>query len=252
MYFRQVISRFNDLRVAAAFLTRLPLPVPEGRGIAAVAGACRAFPLVGAAIGLAAGAVFLAAQFLGLGVWLAAALAVTCQVLLSGALHEDGLADVVDGLGAYERARRLEIMRDSRIGTYGVLALILATVLRIAAVAGLADNALAGLVVAAALSRAVMAWPMALLPPARDDGLVASAGTPPWRGVIEGALIALVLALVLSGPAGILAAAMAAFAALSVAWLVGRTIGGVTGDIIGAAQVLAEIVSLLALVALSD
>ncbi len=252
MYFRQVISRFNDLRVAAAFLTRLPLPVPEGRGIAAVAGACRAFPLVGAAIGLAAGAVFLAAQFLGLGVWLAAALAVTCQVLLSGALHEDGLADVVDGLGAYERARRLEIMRDSRIGTYGVLALILATVLRIAAVAGLADNALAGLVVAAALSRAVMAWPMALLPPARDDGLVASAGTPPRGGVIEGALIALVLALVISGPAGILAAATAAFAALSVAWLVGRAIGGITGDVIGAAQVLAEIAALLALVALSD
>jgi adenosylcobinamide-GDP ribazoletransferase len=226
--------------------------VPEGRGIAAVAGACRAFPLVGAAIGLAAGAVFFAAQFLGLGVWLAAALAVTCQVLLSGALHEDGLADVVDGLGAYERARRLEIMRDSRIGTYGVLALILATVLRIAAVAGLADNALAGLVVAAALSRAVMAWPMALLPPARDDGLVASAGTPPRGGVIEGALIALVLALVISGPAGILAAATAAFAALSVAWLVGRAIGGITGDVIGAAQVLAEIAALLALVALSD
>ena len=252
MYFRQVISRLDDLRVAAAFLTRLPLPVPEGRGIAAVAGACRAFPLVGAAIGLAAGAVFFAAQFLGLGVWLAAALAVTCQVLLSGALHEDGLADVVDGLGAYERARRLEIMRDSRIGTYGVLALILATVLRIAAVAGLADNALAGLVVAAALSRAVMAWPMALLPPARDDGLVASAGTPPRGGVIEGALIALVLALVISGPAGILAAATAAFAALSVAWLVGRAIGGITGDVIGAAQVLAEIAALLALVALSD
>ena len=252
MYFRQVISRLDDLRVAAAFLTRLPLPVPEGRGIAAVAGACRAFPLVGAAIGLAAGAVFFAAQFLGLGVWLAAALAVTCQVLLSGALHEDGLADVVDGLGAYERARRLEIMRDSRIGTYGVLALILATVLRIAAVAGLANNALAGLVVAAALSRAVMAWPMALLPPARDDGLAASAGTPPWGGVIEGALIALVLALVISGPAGILAAATAAFAALSVAWLVGRAIGGITGDVIGAAQVLAEIAALLALVALSD
>ena len=252
MYFRQVISRLDDLRVAAAFLTRLPLPVPEGRGIAAVAGACRAFPLVGAAIGLAAGAVCLASQFLGLGVWLAAALAVTCQVLLSGALHEDGLADVVDGLGSYERARRLEIMRDSRIGTYGVLALILATVLRIAAVAGLADNALAGLVVAAALSRAVMAWPMALLPPARDDGLATSAGTPPWGGVIEGALIALVLALVISGSAGILAAATAAFAALSVAWLVGRAIGGITGDVIGAAQVLAEIAALLALVALSD
>ena len=252
MYFRQVISRLDDLRVAAAFLTRLPLPVPEGRGIAAVAGACRAFPLVGAAIGLAAGAVFFTAQSLGLGVWLAAALAVTCQVLLSGALHEDGLADVVDGLGAYERARRLEIMRDSRIGTYGVLALILATVLRIAAVAGLANNALAGLVVAATLSRAVMAWPMALLPPARDDGLATSAGTPPWGGVIEGALIALVLALVISGSAGILAAATAAFAALSVAWLVGRAIGGVTGDVIGAAQVLAEIAALLALVALSD
>jgi adenosylcobinamide-GDP ribazoletransferase len=143
-------------------------------------------------------------------------------------------------------------MRDSRIGTYGVLALILATVLRIAAVAGLANNALAGLVVAATLSRAVMAWPMALLPPARDDGLATSAGTPPWGGVIEGALIALVLALVISGSAGILAAATAAFAALSVAWLVGRAIGGVTGDVIGAAQVLAEIAALLALVALSD
>ncbi len=251
MYTRQVLSRLDDLRIAAAFLTRLPVSVPQGRGMAAVAGACRAYPLVGAGIGLAAGGVCLAAQAIGLGVWLAAILAVTCQVVLSGALHEDGLADVVDGLGAYDRERRLEIKRDSRIGAYGVLALILATGLRVAAIASLAGSALAALVVAAALSRAVMAWPMAWLPPARDDGLAAAAGRPGAARLVEGSLIAMALAFAISGPGGLLAVAAAALAALSVSWLAQRNLGGATGDVIGTTQVVAEIAVLLTLVTLT-
>jgi adenosylcobinamide-GDP ribazoletransferase len=251
MVTRQVLSRLDDLRVAAAFLTRLPMPAPEGKGMAAVAGACRAYPLIGIGIGLAAGGVCLAALGLGLGVWLAAILAVTCQVVLSGALHEDGLADVADGLGGYDRERRLEIMRDSRIGAYGVLALILATGLRVAAIASLAGDALVALVVAAALSRAVMAWPMVLLPPARDDGLAAGAGRPNVARVVEGTVIALALAVAISGLPGLLALALAAFAALSVARLAERTLGGTTGDVIGATQVVAEIAVLLALVTLT-
>jgi len=217
----------------------------------AVAGACRAYPLVGAGIGFAAGGICLASQAIGLGVWLAAILAVICQVVLSGALHEDGLADVADGLGGYDKERRLEIMRDSRIGAYGVLALILATLLRVAAIASLAGDALAALVVAAALSRAAMAWPMAMLPPARDDGLAAGAGRPATARVVEGALIALALAVAISGLAGLLAAAIAAFAALSVARLAERSLGGTTGDIIGTTQMVAEIAVLLALVTLT-
>ena len=242
-------------RVAAAFLTRLPVASRGAGGLEALAAASAAFPVVGAAIGLLSGGTCAVALMLGLGPWLAAVLAVACQVLVTGALHEDGLADLADGLGGGgDREAKLAIMRDSRIGTFGVIALVLALAARIAAVAALAGAgaglATAALVVAAAASRAAMAWPMRLLPPARSDGLAAAAGTPALGGLIAGSLIAAALALALIGAAGLAALAAAALGAFIVARLAERQIGGQTGDVLGAAQVAAEIACLIVIVLL--
>ncbi len=232
-----------DLHLAALFLTRLPLPdcgmVAEG----GVARSMRAFPLVGAAIGLIAGLVFVLADLM-LPATVAALLAVLTMVLSTGALHEDGLADTADGLGARGgREQRLEVMRDSRTGAFGVLALLFSIGLRAACLAE-APSGLAGLgalVAAAALSRALIPAAMQVMPPARSDGLGASAGVPD-AGI---AALAAVLGLV-AAAAGIgLALPFAVLAALALAGamvaLARRTLGGYTGDVLGAVQQAAEI-----------
>ena len=129
---------WRDTRLAAAFLTRLPL-APEGAGSGkALADAARAFPIVGAAVGLAAGAALSVASWLGLHPLACALVGLAVAALVTGALHEDGLADVADGFGGGRtRAAKLKIMRDSRIGAYGVLALVFSVGLRAAALAGL-------------------------------------------------------------------------------------------------------------------
>ncbi len=110
---------------AIAFLTRIPVGPPAG-GVWQLADSAWAFPLVGAGIGAVAAFVFLVAQLIGLGDWPSALLAVLAGLLLTGAIHEDGLADTADGLlGGPDRERKLAIMRDSRHGTYGVLAIVL-------------------------------------------------------------------------------------------------------------------------------
>ena len=126
-----------DFTTALAFLTRLPLPEPDRPPD--LARATRAMPLAGAVIGLGGAAVYGLTGALGLTPAIAGLLAVATTILLTGALHEDGLADSADGLFAgAEPARRLEIMRDSRTGAYGALALILSVGLRATALAAIA------------------------------------------------------------------------------------------------------------------
>ncbi|MBL8669014.1 MAG: adenosylcobinamide-GDP ribazoletransferase [Alphaproteobacteria bacterium] len=255
--------RLRELGAAWSLLTIVPVPDALRPETADFRASVWAYPLIGAGIGAAAaGAWLLGCWLLGAG-WLAAALAVLAAVVLSGALHEDGLADSADALGARgDRERALAIMKDSRIGAFGTLALLLASALRIGAVAALAPwvGALV-LVAAASASRAVPAVLLAVLPPARSDGLVASAGRPAMgdaqsaAGVACG--IALAAGLFLSGSAGfggalawlLLGGALAAGAHALVAGQAERRIGGVTGDVCGAAQQLAEIGVLLAAVA---
>lgn len=238
----------RDLHLAASFLTRLPLPdlgiLPAG----ALAGAMRAFPLVGGAVGLAAGAVFLAAQAM-LPPLVAALLALAAGALLTGGLHEDGLADAADGLGARGgRERRLEVMRDSRSGAYGVLALVFAIGLKAAALAA-APTGLAGLgalVAAGALSRALIPAAMQVMPPARADGLGAGAGTPDASMAALAAVIGIMLCgagLAWAAPAAIAASLAAAALAVAVAR---RAFGGYTGDVLGAVQQTAEVAILVA------
>lgn len=252
-----------DLAGCLRFFSRLPVPRLPGEGdphgVPDFRTLPRMLPVAGLILALPGALVLLAAWGLGLGPFLAATLALTAGVLVTGALHEDGLADVADGFGGgATRARRLEIMRDSRIGAYGGVALMLSLALRIGALATLLDRAGAvaalALMLAAALSRAAALAPLTLLGPARSDGAGASVGRPSGGTLLTASTLALALAL-LALPLGLpplgagLMVAACALAALAVTTLARRAIGGQTGDVVGAAQQGAEIAALLALVA---
>ncbi|MBX9634304.1 MAG: adenosylcobinamide-GDP ribazoletransferase [Magnetospirillum sp.] len=237
-----------DLHLAAIFLTRLPLPDLGSVADGGLARAMRVFPLVGGVVGLAAGLVFLAAHAV-LPPLAAALTAVLVAVVLTGALHEDGLADTADGLGARGgRERRLEVMRDSSTGAFGVLALVFSIGLKVSALAA-APSGLAGLgalVAGAALSRALIPAAMQVMAPARPDGLGASAGVPDASTAAFAAVLGIVLTF-----AGIgLGAPLAVLTALALAGgmvvLARRTLGGYTGDVLGAVCQAAEIGVLLA------
>ena len=214
-----------------------------------------AFPLVGLAVG-AIGAVVVLATAAVLPPMPAAALATAALVLVTGALHEDGLADVADGFGGGTTAeRKLKIMRDSRIGAYGVIALIVALVLRIAAAGALIASsgvlaAACGLIAGEVVSRLGALWVWHALPPVRPDGLSASVGRPSRQSLIIGAFTALaaagLLMPVLGGPV-VAALLLAALAAEAMRRLARHHIGGQTGDVIGATQQAAAVAFLCGL-----
>ncbi len=246
-------SRIDDARVAAAFLTRLPLALAHPPGPGRLARASWAFPIVGLVIGIAGGLVYGVAHWLGLPPLLAAVFTVAAQIMLTGALHEDAIADVADGLGGgATRERKLELMRDCRIGTFGALALILVFAARVAAVSAMAETemVIAALVAAGALSRASMVVVMDLIVPARSDGLSAQAGRPQTGTVAAALIIAVVLSLLALGPlTGTAGLAGAAFGTGGLAWIAWRQIGGHTGDVLGACQQMAEVFCLSVIVA---
>ncbi len=213
-----------------------------------------AFPLVGAGIGLAAGGALLAAAWAGLPALACAFVALTVSAVLTGALHEDGLADTADGFGGGDSLeRKMEIMRDSRIGAYGVLALILGVGLRAALLSGLpAPLAAAALVAAAALSRAAMPAARFALEPARAEGLGARAGRPGGPAMAAAVVICgLVAVLALDIGTGAAALAGAAAGAALLAGLAKSQIGGYTGDVLGAIQQASEIGVLTVVVAVT-
>ena len=209
-------------------------------------------PFVGAGVGLAAGLVFALTRGLSGSGWLAAVLAVGAAVLITRALHEDGLADTADGLGpnALEPERRLENMRDSRNGTFGVLALALSVLVKVACLAQLAGaTGFVILIAAHALSRSVLAYPMLAYAPVHADGLGAQTGKPTdndvWLTVGIGAVLAFLLLL----GKGFFVALLAPLAAIAAAWFASRwiaeRIGGYTGDTLGAVEQTVEIVFLV-------
>src|ERR671937_717221 len=122
-----------DIAAALLFSTRLPLPRAAAITGADIARASWALPVAGAVVGLMAAVVYWLARGTGLPPFVAAALTVAATLVAAGCLHEDGLADVADSFGGGTRGRKLEIMRDSRIGTYGVCALFVSLLLRASA-----------------------------------------------------------------------------------------------------------------------
>lgn len=233
----------GDLLSAFSLLTRLPVPAHDHSGAASA----WAWPVVGLAVG----------GFGALAVWLGglaglppgalAALAMAAMALASGGLHEDGLADTADGLfGGRDRERRLAIMKDSHIGSFGTLALVLVTLAAWSALTGLiaSDRAVPALMAAAALSRAPMAAIMAALPPARASGLSAASGRPPAPAALIAVLAGAALCLLLAGTAGLAAILAAALLSAALARAAQNRIGGQTGDILGASQQLSFAASL--------
>ncbi len=249
---RLPLVSLHDLPAALGLLTRLPVPVDGDRAMARGAAAAWAYPLAGALIGALAGTVWASATGLGLPPPIAAGLAVAALVIATGALHEDGLADTADGLwGGWTRDRRLEIMRDSRVGSYGVVALVLSLGLRAGALASLSpDMALPALIVGGAASRAAMVALWSVVPPARRDGLSVRTGQPGRATAGLALALGTGIAVLVLGPLGTIAGACSLGGAALVGAVAWAKIGGQTGDILGAAQQLAEIAALLAVVAL--
>jgi adenosylcobinamide-GDP ribazoletransferase len=242
-----------DLKIGMLFATRVPLAHAAPIGGADIARASWTLPAIGALVGLLGAAVYWIAVRLDLPPPVGATLAVAATLAATGCLHEDGLADTFDGFGGgSSRERKLEIMRDSRIGTYGACALALSLMLRIGTLASLADpGAVAlALIAAHAGARALLPLFLALVPPARPDGLGADAGRPSPGRVAVAALLGIVLLLASLGAAGSL---------LALAWLLLvlglmralclRQIGGQTGDTAGALEQIGEIAVLLTVVA---
>jgi adenosylcobinamide-GDP ribazoletransferase len=236
----------NGFLGAVSFLTR----VPTGTGTRRpeeLAGFVPWFPAVGAGVGLAVAAVYVGAGQL-LPPLPAASLAVVAGICLTGAFHEDGLGDTADAFaGGHDRDSTVRILKDPRLGTFGVLAVAASLLLRVGAVAALAPAAaMAALPAAHALSRATAVAAMATFPAAAGTGLGATyVQALSRRRALLGAVAGLAVALALLGAVALWAAAAGAVAAWLLGRLARRRIGGVSGDVLGAIQQLAEILVLL-------
>ncbi len=256
------LSMSADALLCLRFYTRLPIPTlpfePTGPR-APFSAVLRLAPLAGVVVGLLTATILFCAAAVGLPSLVVAALALLAAVLVTGGLHEDGLADCADGFGGGStRARKLEIMRDSRLGSYGALAVGFSLLLRTGALSGLLDRsgvavACTATIAAAAVSRGFGLLPLAVLGPARPDGMSQSAGRMPARDFLGCCTIAAVVGTMLPVMAGVglrsalLADLLAAAAVAAATHLAQRQIGGHTGDVAGASQQVAEMAFLLGL-----
>lgn len=237
--------------VAVGFLTRVPVrPAPIDDGVLAAATAW--FPLVGL---LVAGVGIVVRWPLGelVGSAPATVAAVLAMVAVTGAFHEDGLADSADGLwGGWTPPRRIEIMRDSRIGTYGTVALMGALLMRVLLLAPLPLEHFARAVVAGhVVGRAAILLGIRLLPPASDQGSGARVGHPVGgRGLVIAVATSVLAAAATTGWWLWIPLALAVVGAYAVARLADRKLGGMTGDVLGATQQVVLILVLAAVVAL--
>ncbi len=243
----------DDFLAALGFFTRLPVGPVLTEPMPSLAASSWAFPLVGVAVGLIGGLAFAIALMLGLPVIAGALIAVGATALVTGGLHEDGLADCADGFGGgATRDDKLLIMRDSRIGVYGVLVLVFSIALRVVAVSALADgwHVLGALIAAHALSRGFLPVAMQMMAPARDNGLGAGAGKPESSVVWSAAGIAIVIALIAIGfRPGLSAVIASGVTMVAMGFVAQRQIGGQTGDVLGAIEQCGEVATLLTVAA---
>ena len=229
---RQLSGWWHDMAVAGGFLTRLPFPVPAGAGRkGALARAARAFPLVGLVVGAAGAVAMLAAAGLGLSPLASAFLSLALMALITGALHEDGLA------------------------VYGMLAVVFSVGLRAGVLGGFnnPEIAAAALVAAACLSRGLLPVAMHFLDPASKSGLARKTGRPDQEAWVTALVLGGLFAFLFLGPlGGLVAIVFGMIGAAMVAWLAFSQIGGVTGDVLGAQQQVAEVAILIAAAAIAS
>jgi adenosylcobinamide-GDP ribazoletransferase len=248
----------RDTARALGFLTRLSIPAYYfSSGAQPVSQASGAFPLAGLIAALPAAAFLLIAPWLTVPPLLAAAIAVSISITVCGALHEDGLADTADGFfGGRDVESRLDIMKDSRNGTYGTLALALSVLVKVAALSSVASEsglaAAFALIAASVAARAALVWHWFELPSARPGGTADQAGKPDKAqlnfALMSGIPLAFFPAFLATGIDGIvLMASLLALGAIFFVRLCRDKIGGHTGDTLGAAAQIAEISALIAL-----
>jgi adenosylcobinamide-GDP ribazoletransferase len=237
----------DELRATLIFLTRVP-----PAWIAADAAirpdftvAARMFPVAGALIGAAGAVVLILAWWLGLPSLVGGILAIATTMVITGALHEDGLADATDSFGGETRERKLEIMDDSRIGTFGAAAVVVSVMLRAVCLAAILPRwplaAALALVAAEAVSRAAMVREWHDLPAARANSLANDTGPPDYNAMLLALAIAVGIVVVVALPAlgwraTMLASALAVAAAYGTIRLTANVLGGRTGDTLGACQ----------------
>lgn len=254
----------EELRQSVAFYTRIPAEWLGAEGPAkkpvAMAQAMRMAPLAGLLVGVVGAIIFALAAAVTASSLVAAVSAVAATMLITGALHEDGLADVADALAGSTPRKRLEIMRDSHIGTFGTAALCVSILLRVVLIAaiaqagGVAAAALA-LIAAHSVSRGFALWLPFCLPPARKSGAAVAFGRPDERVFLEAILIALLIAFITAASVSdIIATGVAVLVSALVVFFVTsiseRLFGGQTGDVSGATQQCAEMAFLFGFAAL--
>ena len=243
----EIRTAVEELRSASVFLTRVPARLigVDAARIPDFRHGARVFPVVGAIVGAAGGIVLVVAMAIGIPAWVAAALAIGATVLLTGGLHEDGLADTADSFGGATTEKKLEIMDDSRVGAYGALALVFSVLIRVAALGAIATTgpfrAAFALVAAEAVARAALVRLWHDLPAARMGGLADDTGPPDQNAMLVALAAAAVIVIVVGVPsvgfwATIVGAVLAAVTTYAMIRLTARTLGGRTGDTLGATE----------------
>jgi adenosylcobinamide-GDP ribazoletransferase len=244
---------YADLKICIQLLTRLPVYISDSQEGFSISGASRLFPIVGAIVGIIAAAVLWVGSWFTFPSAILALLALLTMTLVTGALHEDGLADTFDGLGGgLTREQKLSIMRDSQIGSYGVMALLFSFGLRWASLTEITeqgfDVVLMSLIATAAASRAALPAVMHFIPVAREDGLSVGAGKPSFDRAITALLIGVGFLLFLLGfRTCIVAIGLSALVAGMFVYFVAMRLGGQTGDVLGATQQITETTIFLAI-----
>lgn len=244
---------------AVQFLTRLPIPATTDQSLASYAATLRRsvvlFPLVGGLIGGLTAVVFIVALLIGLSPLVAALVALGCEAMLTGAFHEDAFADTWDALGGgWTREQVLQIMKDSRLGTYGTVALVLGVGARAAAMASLVGGSVAwplvAITAAAVWGRMAIVAMMASTPPIenRDSQANDISATQTWMTLISAGLLSLPLWIGWLVAAPLVAMASLTTAILALVWFrhkIMKRVGGTTGDLLGCSAFLVQLVIII-------
>ena len=229
----------RDIFLCFSLLTRIPIRLPQ-RAFERQSRATWAFPVVGLGVGFLLWAMIEILN-VGLALYLSVILGLATTLFVTGAMHEDGLADCADGFwGGFTKERRLEIMKDSQIGTYGVLGLGFVVSLKaLFLIEGAAQ--LSMILAAAVASRAALPMIMSQVQNARRSGLSQTVGTPSFMTALGSLVLGSILVLLLTGGKGLLVIIITACLSCGIVMLANRKIGGQTGDVLGASQIITEL-----------
>ena len=251
-----LISKWKEWQLASSFLTRLPVADIDGE-LPPLNRCFWAFPVLGMVIGSVVYAIFSGLSIIGFPALIASFVAIGAGVLLTGGLHEDGCADMFDGLGGgHDRHAKLAIMKDSHLGSYAVIGLIIVIAIKAVSLGSLTPTIpdFISVMVLAGASRFFMVSALSLMPPAREDGLGHQFASKINGQRVNQLLPPLLIILTVSffAPSYVLAVIfMMGMIAMAVGWLAYRQIGGQTGDICGAIQLISETAGLAVLVVLA-